>query len=127
MRVSWNQKDNNYLATINLNQKTVNIIDIRFPMLSVAELVGHQENVNCIGWSPESRYMIASGGEDSQTHIFDLSKSTQSQNPMHTENYPIDPILLYSAESPIVNLQWPKNHPGWIGIAFDMKIQLLKI
>ena len=29
MRVAWNQKDTNYLATINLNQKSVYILDIR--------------------------------------------------------------------------------------------------
>jgi WD repeat-containing protein 68 len=91
MRVSWNQKDTNFLATINLNQKSVFILDIRyflnirFPMLSVAELMGHIDNVNCIGWSPESIYMIASGGEDNQTHIFDLSKSTNAGNPVHQE------------------------------------------
>jgi hypothetical protein len=38
-----------------------------------------------------------------------------------------DPILAYSAESEVNQLQWSKTQPDWVAIAFDKKLQILRV
>jgi WD repeat-containing protein 68 len=54
LRVAWNKQDPNYLATIMMDKNEVVILDIRVPMLPVAELRGHRAPVNSICWAPHS-------------------------------------------------------------------------
>lgn len=54
LRVAWNKKDPNYLATIMMDRREVVILDIRVPMLPVATLTGHKNAVNSISWAPHS-------------------------------------------------------------------------
>ena len=46
--------DPNYLATIMMDKHEVVILDIRVPMLPVAQLKGHRDSVNSICWAPHS-------------------------------------------------------------------------
>ena len=54
LRVAWNKQDPNYLATIMMDSNQVIILDIRVPMLPVAQLNGHKSCVNSISWAPHS-------------------------------------------------------------------------
>ena len=38
-----------------------------------------------------------------------------------------DPILAYNAEAEINQLQWSASHPDWVGIAFNTKMQILRV
>ena len=38
-----------------------------------------------------------------------------------------DPILAYNAEAEINTLQWSKNQPDWVAIAFSDKLQILRV
>lgn len=38
-----------------------------------------------------------------------------------------DPILAYTAEKEINQLQWSSSQPDWIAIAFDRKMQILRV
>lgn len=38
-----------------------------------------------------------------------------------------DPILAYTAEAEINNLQWSSAHPDWVAIAFENKVQMLRV
>lgn len=38
-----------------------------------------------------------------------------------------DPILAYSAEDEVNTLQWSLAQPDWISIAFDSKMQILRV
>jgi DDB1- and CUL4-associated factor 7 len=38
-----------------------------------------------------------------------------------------DPILAYNAEGEVNNLQWSASQPDWVSIAFDNKLQILRV
>ena len=118
LRVSWNKQDPNYLATVTMDSRKTVILDIRVPSLPVAELDGHTGVVNAVAWAPHSSCHICTAGEDTHALIWDLSAM-----PTPIE----DPILAYDAKSEINNLLWSETQPDWISIAFDNKLQILRV
>ncbi|CAM9355552.1 unnamed protein product [Chrysoparadoxa australica] len=118
LRLTWNKQDPNYLATILTDSFKTIIIDIRVPSLPVAELGGHQACVNAVAWAPHSSCHICTASDDAQALIWDLSAVP----------HPVgDPILAYTADESINNLQWSKRHPEWVCIAFGKSLQLLRV
>lgn len=61
-------------------------------------------------------------GDDCQSLIWDLS-CVPSSVPKAVE----DPILAYTAEEQVNQLQWSASHPEWIAIAFANKMQILRV
>ncbi|CAN0065965.1 unnamed protein product [Sphacelaria rigidula] len=61
-------------------------------------------------------------GDDCQSLIWDLS-SVPSSVPKAVE----DPILAYTAEEEVNQLQWSASHPEWIAISFANKMQILRV
>eukprot|EP00824_Muranothrix_gubernata_P014288 TRINITY_DN29620_c0_g1_i1.p1 TRINITY_DN29620_c0_g1~~TRINITY_DN29620_c0_g1_i1.p1 ORF type:complete len:386 (-),score=79.33 TRINITY_DN29620_c0_g1_i1:72-1070(-) len=118
LRLAWNKQDPNYLATILMDSSKVVILDIRVPSLPVAELQGHNACVNAIAWAPHSSCHICTAGDDSQALIWDLS---QMPKPID------DPILAYTAEAEVNQLQWSSAQPDWVAIAFGTKLQILRV
>jgi len=118
LRLNWNKQDPNYLATILMDSPRTVILDIRVPSLPVAELKGHTACVNALAWAPHSSCHICSAGDDTQALIWDLS---QMPKPID------DPILAYAAEKEVNNLQWSAATPDWVAIAFDKKLQILRV
>lgn len=118
LRLCWNKQDPNYMATILMDSPKVIILDIRVPSLPVAELNGHSAAVNAIAWAPHSSCHVCTAGDDAQALIWDLSPMPK----------PIDdPILAYNAETEINQLQWSNLHTDWVAIAFDKKMQILRV
>lgn len=68
------------------------ILDIRRPMVPLAELGGHSDCVNSIAWAPHSGCHICTAGDDCNALIWDLSVMP---NPIE------DPILAYTAEGEV--------------------------
>eukprot|EP00903_Cladosiphon_okamuranus_P016007 g14781.t1 len=122
MRLSWNKQDPNYLAAILTDSSKTVILDIRVPSLPVAMLGGHQSAVSAIAWAPHSSCHICTAGADCQSLIWDLS-CVPSSVPKAVE----DPILAYTAEEQVNQLQWSASHPEWIAIAFANKMQILRV
>jgi len=119
LRLEWNKQDPNYLATFTVDSQRTVILDIRVPSTPVAELGGHTGCVNATAWAPHSFCHICTAGDDSQALIWDLSAM---------QNRPVeDPILAYNAEGEINNLQWSSTQPDWISIAFNDKLQILRV
>jgi len=118
LRLAWNKQDPHYLATMETDSPRTVILDIRVPSLPVAELLGHTSCVNAMAWAPHSSCHVCTAGDDSQALIWDLS-----QMPKPIE----DPILAYCAEGEINNLQWSASQPDWVAIAFDKKMQILRV
>jgi DDB1- and CUL4-associated factor 7 len=118
LRLCWNKQDHNYIATFLMDQPKVVILDIRSPSVPVAELKGHNACVNSIAWAPHSSCHICTAADDSQALIWDLA-----QMPKPIE----DPILAYSAEAPVNSLQWSSSQPDWVSIAYDKKLQILRV
>ena len=74
--------------------------------------------MNSISWAPHSSCHICSAGDDAQALIWDLSPMPK----------PIeDPLLSYTAEAEINQLQWSMLHTDWIAIAFEKKLQILRV
>eukprot|EP00550_Attheya_septentrionalis_P004701 CAMPEP_0198292588 /NCGR_PEP_ID=MMETSP1449-20131203/12912_1 /TAXON_ID=420275 /ORGANISM="Attheya septentrionalis, Strain CCMP2084" /LENGTH=351 /DNA_ID=CAMNT_0043991767 /DNA_START=15 /DNA_END=1070 /DNA_ORIENTATION=- len=119
LRLEWNKQDQNYLATFMVDSRKTIIVDIRVPGIPVAELGGHVGCVNATAWAPHSSCHICTAGDDSQALIWDLS--SMSKRPID------DPILAYNADGEINNLQWNARETDWVSIAFNDKLQVLRV
>jgi WD repeat-containing protein 68 len=71
-----------------------------------------------MAWAPHSSCHVCTAGDDNMALIWDLS-----QMPKPIE----DPILAYTAEAQINQLQWSAAQPDWVAIAFDKKMQILRV
>lgn len=119
LRLEWNKKDSNVIATFTVDSKRAIILDIRMPSTPVAQLGGHTASINASAWAPHSPCHICTAGDDNQALIWDLAQ-------MHT--MPVeDPILAYQADGEINNLQWSTTQPDWISIAYNDKVQILRV
>ncbi len=62
IRLSWNLKDPNYIATFHQDGKSVIVLDVRVPAVPAFELHGHQGPISSIGWAPQSPAHLVSTG-----------------------------------------------------------------
>eukprot|EP00794_Sanderia_malayensis_P006355 gene6355-7083_t len=118
LRLSWNKQDANYLATFGLDSLEVIILDMRVPCTPVARLSNHRASVNGIAWAPHSSCHICTAGDDQQALIWDIQ-----QMPSAIE----DPILAYTAEGEINQIQWASNQPDWIAICYGSHLEILRV
>eukprot|EP00934_Nitzschia_sp_Nitz4_P002490 Nitzschia sp. Nitz4//scaffold242_size29646//9977//11327//NITZ4_008048-RA/size29646-snap-gene-0.64-mRNA-1//1//CDS//3329543806//2480//frame0 len=119
LRLEWNKQDPNYLATFMVDSRRTVLLDIRVPSMPVAELGGHAGCVNAVAWAPHSSCHICTAGDDSSALIWDLS--AMPKRPVD------DPILAYTADGEINNLQWSASQPDWVSIAYQDKVQILRV
>jgi len=118
LRVAWNKLDPNFIATILADSNKTIILDIRMPSTPVSTLSAHTAAVNSVAWAPHSPCHICTGSDDKSALIWDLK----------TMPKPItDPILAYNAEDPINQLEWSAAQPEWVAIAFNRKMQVLRV
>jgi WD repeat-containing protein 68 len=118
LRLSWNKQDPNYLATFAIDSMEIVILDVRIPCTPVARLNNHRSGVNGIAWAPHSACHICTAGDDRQALIWDIQ-----QMPRAIE----DPILAYTAEGEINQVQWSTTQPDWIAICFNNFLEILRV
>uniref|UniRef100_A0AAQ4Q2W7 DDB1 and CUL4 associated factor 7 n=1 Tax=Gasterosteus aculeatus aculeatus TaxID=481459 RepID=A0AAQ4Q2W7_GASAC len=94
------------------------ILDVRVPCTPVARLNNHRACVNGIAWAPHSSCHICTAAEDHQALIWDIQ-----QMPRAIE----DPILAYTAEGEINNVQWATTQPDWIAICYNNCLEILRV
>lgn len=116
LRLCWNQQDNNYLATIKMDESAVYVLDIRSPVDPVAKLTNHQASVNGIAWAPHSACHLCTAGDDQKALIWDISSIPK-----------VDPILAYDATGPINQIHWSNAFSDWIAICHDDKVEALRV
>jgi len=121
LRLAWNKQDPRYIAAIGMESPRAIVLDIRFPTLPVCELNRHQAPANAIAWAPHSSCHMCTAGDDCQALIWDLCPGA----PAPAEG--LDPILAYTAERPVNQLQWSSLQPEWIAICYDQKTQILRV
>ncbi len=92
----------------------------RVPAVPVTELVSHYGSVNGIAWAPHSGNHICTVGEDKQALIWDTAVK-------QTGTVVEDPILAFSAQEEINQLQWCSSHEDWVAICFTNCVQVLKV
>jgi len=118
LRLAWNKQDPNYLATMLTDNSKAIILDIRVPSLPAAELHGHNACMNSLAWAPHSWSHICTAADDRQALIWDLSSIPKPVQ---------DPILVYSADAAINQVQWSSLQPDWVSIAFAQSLQILRV
>ena len=104
LRVTWNRFDQTYLATFAVDGSEVIIIDIRFPSNPVGVLGA--DPINSVAWAPHSSTHIATAGEDSTAHIWDLT------------DLPMSPrtVTWASVRITINNNSWYPHDEEWMAI-----------
>lgn len=114
MKLAWNRLDPHYIATIKTEGNSTIILDIRMPSMIFTELGGHKGCVNSIAWAPQFLNHICTASDDSQALIWDINGTSE-------------PVSAYTAGGPIDHMQWNHSHEDYIAIAFDNKVQFLKV
>lgn len=119
LRLEWNKKDPNYIATFGVERSRTVIIDIRRPSIPLAELGGHVGPINSVAWAPHSPAFCCTVADDKQALIWDLRGVPKR---------PVDdPILAYSADGEINNMHWSIAQPDWVSITYNDKLQILRV
>ncbi|UYV67327.1 DCAF7 [Cordylochernes scorpioides] len=118
LRLGWNKQDPNYLASFAMDSPEVVILDVRVPCTPVAKLSNHRACVNGIAWAPHSSCHICTAADDQQALIWDIQ-----QMPRAIE----DPILAYTAEGEINQIQWASTQPDWIAICYNNFLEILRV
>ena len=128
LRLAWNRFDLRYMAALLMDSSAVVVLDIRAPGVPVAELHRHRACVNAVAWAPQASRHLCSAGDDGQALIWELPETAPAPAPaaaVPAEG--IDPVLVYDAGAEINQLQWAAAHPDWMAIAFENKVQLLRV
>ena len=94
------------------------ILDVRVPCTPVARLSNHRASVNGLAWAPHSSCHICTAADDFQALIWDIQ-----QMPRAIE----DPILAYTAEGEINQVQWSAVQPDWIAICYNHCLEILRV
>ncbi|KAL7668926.1 hypothetical protein ACOME3_009607 [Neoechinorhynchus agilis] len=119
-RVQWNRVDSNFLATFAVDSDEVIILDVRMPFTPLSKLNSHRGLLNAISWAPHSYFHICTAGDDCQALIWDLQ-------PAANKSIPEDPILAYTAQGEINNVQWSSTQPDWIAICYHNIFEMLRV
>ena len=77
--------------------------------------------LNGIVWAPHSPSHLCTCGDDKQALIWDISVRSAGSVTIP------DPILAFSAEGEINQLQWDASHEDWVAICFENSVQVLKV
>lgn len=101
-----------------MDSPVVTILDIRSPGMPLAELNSHQNFVNTLAWAPNTSCYVCTAGDDRQALIWDLRRNVGEIR---------EPMMVYTADSEVVNLNWSALQPNWVGITFNKTLQLLKL
>lgn len=123
LRLSACQRDANYLATLAIDSKVVQILDIRQPGSPVLELDAHAASVNAVCWAPNSRNLIATCGDDSQVLVWDINNPGQAN---YGVNRSQDPVLAWTADSEVNNMSW-NGDSDRIVATYAKSAQVIKI
>lgn len=80
-------------------------LDTRVPSVPIAELEGHAGIINDICWSPNQPTLVASGSDDGQLLIWDVSSATQKSDSIKE----FGPIKKFSSNSEVQQISWASD------------------
>lgn len=118
LRLAWNKQDPHFLSTFALDSLETIILDTRMHTTPVARLSNHRAPVNGMAWAPHSSCHICTSADDHQALIWDIQPMPRAIE---------DPILAYTAEGEINNVQWASNQPDWIAISYNQSVEILRV
>lgn len=82
LRLAWNKQDPNHLATFQMDDLKVIILDIRYPSVPAAELAGHTACINSLAWAPHSSTHICTAADDKHALIWDIGRKPVTGTPL---------------------------------------------
>ena len=118
LRLAFNKMDHNYIGTMTMDSSDLVILDIRVPGTPVATLKNHRACINGLAWAPHSSIHICTAADDHQALIWDVG-----QMPRNIE----DPILAYTADGEVNQVQWATSQPDWIAICYNNCLEILRV
>jgi WD repeat-containing protein 68 len=124
LRIAANPHDRNVLATVAQDSNLIFVLDIRAPGVPIATLDGHQKAVNSIQWAPgagkngQRRHVLASGGDDCQVLMWDLTADNGASPAMAG----ITPISCYTDTMEVNNITWNAT-ADWLGVVSGRAFQ----
>ncbi|KAJ3348232.1 ddb1 and cul4 associated factor 7 [Kappamyces sp. JEL0680] len=119
MRLEWNKKDANYIATFAQDSSSVIVLDVRVPAVPVFELKAHMGPISSISWAPHSSAHLCSGADDGMVFIWDISQ----QAPRDA----LKPIKQFQTTQEIANISWSTSNTDWIGVVAGDGIQVVPV
>ncbi|OMJ13993.1 putative WD repeat-containing protein [Smittium culicis] len=116
LRISTSHLNPNYLSTISLNSNSISIIDVRFPGVVVAELIGHDSQISACEWSPNNKFQLTTSASDGKVLFWDINTEIcQITKPSQTEQSSFPPQPSYQDnqnQQPFSNAPiQPQYHP----------------
>ncbi|KAJ2895477.1 hypothetical protein MKZ38_006414 [Zalerion maritima] len=126
LRLATSPHDTHLLATFAQDSNVIRILDVRQPGQALLELRGHGGSVNCVEWSPNRRGTLASGGDDSQVHIWDIMTTNGSfnmagANGVSNPDAHRAPVASWQCDYEVGNVGWVPRLPGesgdWLGVS----------
>ena len=118
LRLAFNKMDHNYVATMTMDSSDLVILDVRVPGTPVATLKNHRACINGLAWAPHSSIHVCTAADDHQALIWDVG-----QMPRNIE----DPILAYTADGEVNQVQWAASQPDWIAICYNNCLEILRV
>ena len=115
-KLAMNLQVPNLIVALCLEKNVIYIFDSRMNSNVVMDEINlHKEPVTGCIWAPDNPTQLCSVSEDCNVIISNIGNElTQNNN------------VSYTAPAPINNVDWCKNFPGWIGITFQDRVQLLR-
>lgn len=95
LRVAANPSNSNLLACVAYDSPTIYVLDIRSPRNPTSILEGHQASVNSIKWAPPhlGQNLLASGSDDCQALVWDVSRADRSLTAAYTETGQVNSVF----------------------------------
>ena len=123
LRLATSPHDTQLLATFAMDSNTIRILDVRQPGQALLELKGHGGSVNCVEWSPTRRGILASGGDDCQVLLWDLTGGAGAANGAGgAPDNARSPAASWQCDYEVGNLGWvPRlanaDYGDWLGVS----------
>lgn len=139
VRIVGNPLEENSLAALAANTNEIYILDVRAPGVPVATLTGHKAPVNSIAWAPAAaaaatnragsshsyRHILASGADDCQALIWDVSES--SVNPKVQPHGTDAPVISAYTDTQEINYVTWNSDASWLGVVRGRGVQAVKL
>ena len=91
LRVAPSPMDQNILCAFGQEQDFAVVLDIRATRNPITKLRGHSAPINSVRWIPQSSNLVATGGDDCQLLVWDVSRATFAG--AHNEHRPVNNVL----------------------------------
>eukprot|EP00747_Dinoflagellata_sp_TGD_P155522 gnl/TRDRNA2_/TRDRNA2_177585_c2_seq1.p1 gnl/TRDRNA2_/TRDRNA2_177585_c2~~gnl/TRDRNA2_/TRDRNA2_177585_c2_seq1.p1 ORF type:complete len:342 (+),score=-30.67 gnl/TRDRNA2_/TRDRNA2_177585_c2_seq1:190-1215(+) len=121
--LKWNKSDTRFLAASIGPKSKIIVIDTRFPMNPIIELLHSPDAVITVAWDPNSSNYVCTGDSDSKIMLWDIF----SPLPKMKNSYSLVPISSYPLPIEIIQLHWCTLYPELMAICSRKKIYLSHI